>query len=317
MIQKFRAKYDTSNGRVGKRVFTQISRQYELYIFLVPALLYFLTFHYLPMYGLQIAFRDFSAGLGITGSPWVGLKHFLRFVHSYSFWRLIRNTIGISLYSLIVGFPAPIILALVVNEISSRKFKRLVQTITYMPHFISTVVMVSMIMIFLHPQYGIINSMTGILGLPSVHFMTQENMFKSIYVISEVWQRAGWGSIIYLAALASVDPSLHESAMIDGASRLKRIWHINLPGIKPTIVILFILNVGGLMTVGFEKMFLMQNPMNLASSEIISTYIYKVGLLRAQYSFSAAVGLFNSVINFILLLSANHLAKRINEISLF
>lgn len=299
------------------RTIKQLSMNYELYLFLMPALLYFLVFHYLPMYGLQIAFKDFNAGLGIIGSPWVGLKHFSRFVQSYSYWRLIRNTLGISIYSLVVGFPAPILLALVINEISNKKYKRLVQTITYMPHFISTVVMVSMIMIFLHPGYGIINSLIGLFGVKSINFIAQESMFKSIYVFSDVWQRAGWGSIIYLAALAGVDPSLHESAMIDGASRLKRIWHINLPGIKPTIVILFILNVGGLMTVGFEKVFLMQNPMNLGSSEIISTYIYKVGLLRAQYSFSAAVGLFNSVINFILLIGANFIAKRINEVSLF
>jgi putative aldouronate transport system permease protein len=269
------------------------------------------------MYGLQIAFKDFNAALGITGSPWVGFKHFIRFVNGTSFWTLIWNTLGINLYTLLVAFPAPIMLAIILNEIRSRSFKKWLQTITYVPHFISTVVMVSMIMILLNPSYGIVNQLLILLGNEPLDFMTKKEWFKTIYVLSDIWQNAGWGSIIYLAALAGIDPEQHESAMIDGASRLQRIWHVNLPGILPTIVILFILNAGGMMSVGFEKVFLMQNPLNNESSEVISTYVYKIGLLQAQYGFSAAVGLFNSVVNFILLLVVNTVAKRLNQSSLW
>jgi putative aldouronate transport system permease protein len=295
----------------------RIGRNYELYLFILPVLIYYLVFHYWPMYGVQMAFKDFNAALGIADSPWVGLKHFIRFVNGTSFWVLLQNTLGISMYSLLVGFPAPIVLALIINEIRNRTFKKWVQTITYAPHFISMVVMVSMIMILLNPTYGIVNQLIGLFGIEPVDFMTKRQWFKSIYVLSDIWQNAGWGSIIYLAALAGVDPEQHESAMIDGASRLHRIWHINIPGIMPTMVILFILNAGGLMSVGFEKVFLMQNPLNTSSSEVISTYVYKVGLLQVQYSFAAAVGLFNSVINFILLLTVNSIAKRINDTSLW
>jgi putative aldouronate transport system permease protein len=230
---------------------------------------------------------------------------------------LIQNTLGISVYSLLVGFPAPILLALVLNEQKSRKLKRIVQTVSYAPHFISTVVMVSLLMIILRSDYGILNKLLGLLGVPSQDYLSNPNLFKSIYVFSGIWQSAGWGSIIYLASLAGVDPELHEAAMIDGASRLERIWYINLPGILPTIVIMFIITAGNLMSVGFEKAFLMQNPLNLEASEVISTYIYKVGLMQVRYSFSSAVGLFNSVINCILLVAVNTFSRRLGDTSLW
>jgi putative aldouronate transport system permease protein len=307
-----------SSGAAGtKKIARRILLNYELYIFLLPALVYYLLFYYWPMYGLQIAFKDFSAVLGIEGSPWVGLKHFIRIINQPSFWTIVTNTFGISLYSLLIGFPAPIILALLLNEVGSKRFRRWVQTVSYAPHFISTVVMVSMIMILLNPSYGIINKLISLAGIGPFDFMTDKDWFKSIYIFSDIWQSAGWSSIIYLAALAGIDPEQHEAAMIDGASRLHRLWHINIPGIMPTIVIMFILASGGLMSVGFEKVFLMQNPLNLESSEVISTYVYKAGLLNTQYSFSAAVGLFNSVINFILLLTVNAIVKRVGETSLW
>lgn len=293
------------------------TKNYELYLFLLPAVAYYLVFHYYPMYGVQMAFKDYSPALGIEGSPWVGLKHLIRFASAPSFWTLIGNTLGISLYALLVGFPVPILLALLLNEIRAQRFRRLIQTVTYAPHFISMVVMVSMIMIALNPAYGLVNKLTALFGAESVEFITRPEWFKSIYVLSGVWQNAGWSSIIYLAALAGIDPEQHEAAMIDGATRLQRIWHINIPGIMPTIVILFILETGGLMSVGFEKVFLLQNPLNLEASEVISTYVYKVGLLQVQYSFSAAVGLFNSVVNCALLLTVNSLVKRLGQTGLW
>jgi putative aldouronate transport system permease protein len=308
--------YKGENGPASMRI-KKLITNYELYLFLFPAIVYFLVFHYWPMYGVQMAFKDFNPALGIEGSPWVGLKHFIRFISAPSFWTIIGNTLGISMYSLLIGFPMPILLALLLNEIGGKRFRKLLQTITYAPHFISTVVMVSMIIILLNPSYGIVNTMLAGFGSAPVDFMTNKEWFKSIYVWSGIWQNAGWSSIIYLAALAGIDPEQHEAAMIDGASRLQRIWHINIPGIMPTVVILFILEIGGMMSVGFEKVFLMQNPLNMEAAEVISTYVYKVGLLQVQYSFSSAVGLFNSVINFILLITVNATVKRLGQSSLW
>lgn len=294
-----------------------IVRSRQLYLLILPSLVYFIVFHYAPMYGVQIAFKDFIASKGIFGSPWVGLEHFMRFFSSFYFWQLIKNTIGISILSLIANFPFPIILALLLNEVKEGLFKRTIQIITYAPHFISTVVLVGIILAFLSPQNGIINQFLVLLGGERVNFMVNPRLFKPIYVLSGIWQHCGWGSIIYLAALSNVDIQLHESAMIDGASRLQRIWHINIPGIIPTMIILLILNAGFIMNVGFEKVFLLQNPLNIETSEVISTYVYKVGLLQAQYSFSAAVGMFNSVINFTLLVIVNRIARYASEISLW
>ncbi|MFH5182673.1 ABC transporter permease [Paenibacillus sp. TAB 01] len=292
-------------------------RNWELYLIISPVLIYFIVFEYFPMYGVQIAFKNFVATKGIWGSSWVGFNHFERFFDSYFFWRLLKNTLGISLYQLAVGFPVPILLALMMNELRLGFFKKFVQTITYAPHFLSTVVLVGLIVIFLSPQSGLVNQIIVRLGGEPISFMTEPGWFKSIYVFSGVWQQMGWGSIIYLAALAGIDPQLHEAAKVDGASRLQRIWHVNLPGIMPTIVILLILNAGTIMGVGFEKVYLMQNDLTLETADVISTYVYRTGIIQAQYSFAAAVGLFNSVINLILLVTVNYAAKRLNETSLW
>jgi len=290
---------------------------WQLYLLISPVLVYFVVFHYVPMYGVQIAFKDFIATKGITGSPWIGFDHFERFYQSYYFWRLIKNTLLIGVYQLVVGFPIPILLALMINEVKASWFRRTVQTVTYAPHFLSTVVIVGMLVIFLTPESGIVNQIVTAFGGESVSFMTEPAWFKSLYVFSGVWQTMGWSSIIYLAALSGVDPQLHEAARVDGASRLQRIWHINLPSLTPTIVILLILNIGSILSVGFEKVFLMQNNMNLESSDVFATYVYRSGLLSAQYSFASAVGLFSNVINFVLLVTVNFIARRVGDNSLW
>ncbi|MBB4823388.1 putative aldouronate transport system permease protein [Sporosarcina luteola] len=291
-------------------------RNWELYVLLSPVILYFLVFHYFPLYGLQIAFKDFIASKGILGSPWVGFKHFERFFNSYYFWRLIKNTIGIGVFTLAISFPVPIIIALMLNEVKSLRYKKFVQTVIYAPHFLSTVVVVGMLLLFVKPD-GMINQVVRLFGGTPIDFISEPSWFKSLYVFSDVWQTMGWSSIIYIAALAAVDPAQHEAAMIDGASRFQRIIHINIPAIMPTIVILFILNAGSVMAVGFEKVYLMQNDLNMSASDVISTFVYRSGILEAQYSFSAAVGLFNSIINFIMLLMVNQFAKKVNETSLW
>lgn len=293
-----------------------IWKNWELYVLLSPVILYFIVFHYVPLYGLQIAFKDFIASKGIIGSPWVGFKHFERFFDSYYFWRLIKNTIGIGVFTLVVSFPVPIILALLLNEVKSLRYKKFVQTVIYAPHFLSTVVVVGMLLLFLKTD-GLINQIIRLFGGTPIDFISEPAWFKSLYVFSDVWQTMGWSSIIYIAALAAVDPAQHEAAMIDGASRLQRIFHINIPAIMPTIVILFILNAGSVMAVGFEKVYLMQNDLNMSASDVISTFVYRSGILEAQYSFSAAVGLFNSIINFIMLIMVNQIAKKVNETSLW
>ncbi|MFJ8089387.1 ABC transporter permease [Lysinibacillus sp. NPDC095746] len=293
-----------------------IRKNWELYLLLVPVILYFLIFHYYPLYGLQIAFKDFIATKGITGSPWVGFKHFERFFDSYYFGRLIKNTIGIGVFTLLVSFPVPIIIALLLNEVKSLRFKKFVQTIIYAPHFLSTVVVVGMLLLFLKSD-GMINQVIMVFGGTPIDFISEPAWFKSIYVLSDVWQTMGWSSIIYIAALSAVDPAQHEAAMMDGASKFQRIIHINIPAIMPTIVILFILNVGSVMAIGFEKVFLLQNDLNMSTSDVISTFVYRSGILEAQYSFSAAVGLFNSIINFILLIMVNQIAKKVSDTSLW
>lgn len=294
-----------------------VKRNWDLYLLILPVIAYYIIFHYIPMYGVQIAFKDFLANKGIWGSPWRGLKHFQRFFDSYYFWRLIKNTVGISFYSLALGFPAPILLALMMNEVKSKYFKKTVQTVTYAPHFLSTVVMVGMLFVFLNPQYGIVNKALGLFGKQPIAFMQEAAYFKHIYVFSGIWQNAGWSSIIYLAALTSIDPELHEAATVDGANRIQRIWHINIPGIMPTVIILLIMNTGSIMSVGFEKVFLMQNNLNMETSDVISTYVYRSGILGAQYSFSTAVGLFNSIINFTLLVVVNSISRKVSETSLW
>lgn len=289
----------------------------QLYVCILPAFLAFFIFSYIPMYGVMIAFKDYIPTLGVWGSPWVWFKHFQRFFDSYYFWDLLKNTIGISVYSLVVGFPLPIILALALNEIKDGPLKKFSQTVTYAPNFISTVVMVGMILAFLNPSTGIINHVVQFFGMEPIAFMENPRWFKTVYVLSGVWQGTGWGSVIYLAALAGVDTQLHEAAVVDGATRLQRIWHINLPTIRPTMVILLIMNVGSVMNLGYEKILLMKNPLNMESSNVITTFVYQQGLLEAQYSYAAAVGLFNSAINAILMISVNKIALKLGESSLF
>jgi putative aldouronate transport system permease protein len=295
----------------------EIRRHYELYLFLLPTLLYYLIFHYGPMYGVQIAFRDYLGALGIWGSPWVGLEQFKRFFNSAFFWPLLTNTVALSLLNLVFGFPVPVIFALLLNQMRAGRYRKIVQTISYAPHFISTVVFVGIIFIFTSPSTGIVNILIDALGGKRIYFMGSVPWFRPVYVISDIWQETGWGAIIYLATLAGINPELYEAATIDGASKLQRILHIDIPGILPTVTILLILRTGTIMSIGFEKAFLMQTPLNLDMSEIISTYVYKVGLVGAQFSFGAAVGVFNSVVNLIMIAAVNRVANALGETSLW
>jgi len=280
-----------------------------LYMMIVPVIAYYALFVYGPMYGLQIAFKDYSIGAGMWNSPWVGFKHFLAFFDSYYFWRLLRNTLLISLYELLFVFPAAIILALLLNELRSNRFKRLVQTVTYMPHFISIVVISGILVDFLSRD-GLINDVIAFFGLQRTAFLGESGWFRTVFISSNIWQNVGWSSIIYLSAMSSIDPSLYEAARVDGASRWKQTIHVTLPSIMPTIVILLILQIGSFMTVGAEKILLLYNPLTYDTADVIGTFLYRKGILEADYSYSAAVGLFNSVISFILLVVANTLSKR-------
>lgn len=295
-----------------KKIKTNFRRNWVLYLFLAPAIIYFLIFSYIPMYGIQIAFKDFYANLGINGSPWVGFKHFERFFSSYYFERLLKNTLSLSLYGLAL-FPLPIIFSLMLNEIKNSRFKKWIQTLTYAPYFISIVVVVGMVITFLDANTGLVNTLIKMNGGEPIRFMTSPDWFRHIYVWSGQWQGLGWGTIIYLAALAGVNPELHEAATVDGATRLQRIWHINVPSILPTVVVLFILNLGSFMSTGFEKVLLLSNSLNAETSDIIQTFVYQTGLLGGQYSFAAAVGLFESIINIVLLVAGNYLAKKISN----
>ena len=295
----------------------KLRKSWQLYVVFALPFFYILLFHYLPMYGIQLAFKEYDGTLGIWGSPWVGLDNFKRFISSYNFWQILFNTVSLSLYSLLAGLPIPILLAISLNECRFSRFKKLVQTVSYAPHFISTVVMVSMIIMALSVNNGLINNILALFHLERVNFMAEPTMFKTIYVLSGIWQGAGYSSIIYLATLSGIDPTLYEAAIIDGASKMKKIWYIDLPFLVPTMVILLILAMGGLMNVGFEKVFLMQNSLNLSSSEIIATYVYKLGIERADFSYSTAIGVFNSVINLLLIVSMNKVARKISDVSLW
>ncbi len=292
-------------------------KHWQLYLLIIPPALYFLIFKYYPILNAVLAFKDYNVTKGIWGSPWVGFKNFQLFFENPLFWTLMKNTIFISGYLLIVGFPIPILLALAINEVRNQRFKKLVQLVSFAPYFISTVVMVSIIMLFLAPRLGFVNVVMNHFGMDSINFLGEPGMFRSIYVWSDIWQTAGYYSVIFLAALAGVDPSLYEAAKVDGASRMQKIIHVDLPGILPTIVVVLILNVGNVMAIGFEKVYLLQNPLNTVNSEIIATYVYKVGLLNANYSFATAVGLFNSVINLILLIVVNRLARKFSNHSIW
>lgn len=294
-----------------------LKRDFHLILLCVPALIFIFTFDYGPMYGIQIAFKDYNSRRGIWGSEWVGLEHFLRFFNSPNFWSVLKNTLSISFYSLIASFPFPIFLALIINQLTNEKFKKVVQTVLYAPHFISVVVLCGMLHVFLSPSTGIINNVLASMGLERIYFLGKANLFDDVFVWSGIWQNSGWGMIIYLAALSSIDPELYEAAKIDGANKLKLIWHIEIPQIMPTIVIMLIMNVGRFMNVGFQKAFLLQNPLNLQKSEIIATYVYRMGMLQQQFDFSTAIGLFNNIVNIILLVTVNQICKKLNETSLF
>lgn len=293
-----------------------IKRNWTLYILVLPVVAFYIIFCYKPMYGAIIAFKDYSPKLGIMGSPWVGLEHFRTFFASSDFSRILRNTVQISLASIVFGFPAPIILALLINELQRKWFAKSVQTITYLPHFISLVVVCGMIRDFVSDK-GIVTQMFAMFGMEPTNLLNNEEYFLPIYVISGIWQEIGWGSIIYLAALTGVDQELYEAAGIDGAGRLRQTWSITIPSILPTIVTMLILRLGSVMNVGFEKIILLYNPMIYEKADVISSYVYRVGMVNRDYGFSTAVGLFNSVINFTFVIGANYISKKLNNTSLW
>ncbi|HIS99709.1 MAG TPA: sugar ABC transporter permease [Candidatus Faecaligallichristensenella faecipullorum] len=313
----YSAKGAAKGQRKRQRTLKLMRKNWILYLFLLPAIAYIGVFHYGPMYGIQLAFRDFAPSLGIWGSPFVGMKYFDMFFSSPRFSMLLSNTIILSVYNLLLSFPAPILLALILHYTPNLHLKKFAQTVTYAPHFISTVVLVGMLNIFLSPSSGFINSLIKALGMEPIYFFGEAGWFRHVYVLSDIWQNAGWGSIIYMAALTAVSPELHEAAIIDGATKLQRIYHIDVPTIMPTMVILLIMSLSNIMSIGFEKTYLMQTSLNLTTSEVISTYTYKVGLMQAEYSYSTAIGLFNNVINFTLLIVVNWAARRLSGSSLW
>ena len=296
-------------------------RFWQLYLFLLLPVVYAIIFDYIPMAGVQIAFKRFTIRGGIWGSPWVGFVNFIKFFNSYTFGRVITNTLRISVYSIIAGFPFPIIFALCLNSIENRRYKKLLQTITYMPHFISVVVIVGILMQVFHPMNGIYGiAVKAITGSMATDLFAKPDVFPHMYVWSGVWQGFGWGSIVYVATLTSVPDELYEAAKIDGASRFQMIFHVDIPALTPTVIIMLILRMGSVMSVGFEKAFLMQNNLNLRTSELISTFVYKQGLAASgptDFSYAAAIGLFNSVINLILIVIFNKISKKVSETSLW
>lgn len=292
-------------------------RRYKyIYIMALPVVIYYLIFMYWPMYGAQIAFKQYSPGKGITGSPWIGFAHFAKFFRSFYLVRLLRNTLLISLYSLLFSFPAPILLALLLNELRSNRFKRCVQTISYLPHFISVMVVCGMIIDFTRSD-GLINDVAALFGGARQTMLLNPALFRSIYIVSDIWQGVGWGSIIYLSALTGIDAQQYEAAVIDGAGRFQKMLHVTLPGIAPTIVIMLIMRVGQIMNVGYEKIILLYNGNTYETADVISSFVYRKGLVEADYGYSTAIGLFNSSVNLLLLLIANTVSRRVSETSLW
>ncbi|SDN43906.1 carbohydrate ABC transporter membrane protein 1, CUT1 family [Actinomyces ruminicola] len=304
-------------GHAGHGPARHFKRYWQLWVMVLPATAFVLVFAYVPMYGIQLAFRDFDFSAGLTGGKFVGLKYFQQFFESPMFATLMRNTVLISVTTLVLGFIAPIILALLINQLMHSRIKRWVQTITYLPHFISVVVIVGMLQVFLSPSDGLLTRLLASIGISGTNFLGDTGSFVPVYVLSDIWQHAGWNSIIYLAALAGVNTQLYEAARIDGANRWQLIRHVDIPALVPTMIILLILNMGNVLNTGFEKVFLMQNTLNLPVSEVISTYTYKIGILSSQFSYSTAIGLFNTLINFTFLVLANRIAKRVSDTSLW
>ena len=305
--------------RAKGNLWRRIARNWGLYLLLLPALTLLICFTYKPMYGVLIAFKEYKPVKGILGSAWADpwYKYFKKFFDSFQFKTTIRNTLVITLYSMLVMFPLPIILALGINQLKNRTYRKIFQTVTYMPHFISTVVMVGLLTLLLSPGSGLLGAICGMLGIEAPNFLGQPFAFKHLYVWSDVWQHVGWDSIIYIAALSSVDPSLYEAATVDGATNLQKIKYVDIPMLVPTAVIMLIMRFGSLMSLGFEKVYLMQNDLNLTASEVISTYVYKIGIINVQYSYSAAINLFSTVINFILLILVNQISKKVSDNSLW
>lgn len=299
------------------RLWSDIFRDKQLYLMFVPVLAYYLIFHYAPMYGLQMAFQDYKPFLGISGSKWVGLKHFVNFFTGPYAWRVIRNTFMINLYSILAGFPLTIILALLLNEIRHNKLKSTLQTIYYMPHFISAVVVAGLFISMLSPSSGVVNTIIEKLGGEKVNFLYEAKYFKGLFVTMNIWQGLGYDTIIYTSAMCAIDESLYEAADIDGAGRLKKMWHVTIPGIMPTMVTMLILQVGNMLNVGSEKILLLYQPVTYKTADVISTFVYRYGLENGDYSFSTAVGLFNGVIGFVLVWSANMVSRKVNETSLW
>ncbi len=287
-----------------------------IYFMAIPVVAYFVIFHYIPMYGASIAFKEFTPGKGILGSPWVGFRHFESFFTGQYFWRTIRNTLLLSVYSLVFTFPIPIIFALLLNEVRNKYFKKAIQTISYLPHFISVMIICGMIINFT-ARDGVVNDVIAALGGERTTMLLKPELFRFLYLSTGVWQELGWNSIIYIAALSSIDPTLYEAAYMDGAGKLKQTFHITLPGLAPIIVTLLILKMGNMMEVGFEKILLLYNPNIYETADVISTFVYRRGLIEFQYSFSAAVGIFNSVVNFLLLITANTISRKVSENSLW
>lgn len=290
---------------------------WQLYVLILPAIIYFIVFNYMPLYGIQIAFKDFKAVFGISGSKWVGFKHFENFFHAYYFKRLLANTLLLNVYNLLWSFPVPIILAILLNQIKGPKIKRFIQTSIYVPYFISTVVLAGMLYIFLSPTSGIFNILRQAFGMKAVDFMSDAKAFRTIYIVSGIWQSAGWGTILYIASLSGVDPSLYEAAEIDGASIWQKIRYIDVPSIVPVIVMVFILDCGKLLSSNTDKALVMQTAGNIPTSDIIGVYVYNVGLGSGQFSYTTAIGLFINIINFIIIITANQISKKISDVGLF
>lgn len=298
-------------------ILRQIKRDRIFLLLLAPTLIFFVMFRYVPMFGISIAFMDFNLFKGIAGSEWAGLKYFKLFLESPDAWVIIKNTLFLGLYKLLFVFPAPILLALMLNEVQNMLFKRFVQTLSYLPYFLSLVVVASMIDMFLSPSTGWLNHAIQSLGFPAINFLQEPEWFRTIFISSEIWQQVGWGSIIYLAAMTGIDPQLYEAARMDGAGRLKQIWHVTIPGIAPTVAIMFLLQVGSILEISVEKVFLLSNAATYDTSDIVSTYVYRIGLVQGSFSYAAAIDLFMGVIGFALVYLSNRISRKFSETSLW
>ena len=313
---KVRADTALKNDRL-TRTLDHFRREWQIYVMLLPTIIWFVVFLYKPMYGLQIAFKDYSIFRGVQGSPWIGWEHFQTLFGNDSFIRAVRNTVTISFYNLLFGFPAPIILALMFNEIMHATYKRTAQTIVYLPHFISSVIIAGIVITAFSPTVGVINTVMGWLGMDSIYFLTQPEWFRPIFVGTGIWQEAGFGSIVFLAAIAGVNPSLYESAVVDGANRWQMMWRITIPSILPTILIMLIIRIGNVMEVSFELVMLLYQPATYETADVVNTWVYRQGLQSGQYDLAAAAGLFNAVVAFVLVMTANTLSRRFSQTSLW